>query len=69
MKADALNGVTTTDIVDALIFVKFKDGRIRQVIMSQQEAVTIARAAALIRPQFQVLDEDQGVNFYRQEEC
>ena len=69
MKADALNDVTTTDIVDALIFVKFKDGRIRQVIMSQQEAVTIARAAALIRPQFQVLDEDQGVNFYRQEEC
>jgi hypothetical protein len=57
--------ITTADIVDAIFFVKFKDGRVRQVILSQGEISQLVSMAAMLRPQFQVLDEDQGINFHR----
>jgi hypothetical protein len=59
--------VSTADIVDAILFVKLKDGRTRQVLLSQDEAVALAKTAAILRPEFKVLDQDQGVNFQRQE--
>jgi hypothetical protein len=58
--------ITTSDIVDAILFVKLKDGRVRQVILSQGQIMQLVHMAAIIKPEFQLLDEDQGINFHRQ---